>query len=99
MSPEGKLDGGGDNKGGQGFGEVLEVLGETPVSSEPGESTLNHPAARQDDEPLNVVPPLYDLRAQRRHLCHRSVNLPGVLAAIGQDQFEPEKPPAYLVEH
>src|SRR5262245_43115424 len=36
-SPEGKLDGGGRDEGGQAFGEVLEVLGETPVSSEPGE--------------------------------------------------------------
>jgi hypothetical protein len=38
------------NEVGQGFGKVLEVLGETPVSSEPGEGTLDHPAARQDDE-------------------------------------------------
>ena len=33
-----------------------------------------------------------------RHLCHRSVNLPGVVAAIGPDQFEPREAPAYLVE-
>jgi hypothetical protein len=31
--PEGKLDGGESNEGAQGFGKVLEVLGETPVAS------------------------------------------------------------------
>jgi hypothetical protein len=30
--PEGWLDGGEGNEGGQGFGKVLEVIGETPVS-------------------------------------------------------------------
>jgi hypothetical protein len=83
---------------GQGFGKVFEVLGETPVASEPGESALDNPAARQDDEALPVVAPLDDLHTQRRHLCHRSVNLPGVVAAIGPDQFEPREAPAYLVE-
>jgi hypothetical protein len=39
---------------GQGFGKVLEVLGETPVSSGPGKGALHHPAARQDDEALHV---------------------------------------------
>src|SRR5216683_3590524 len=48
--PEGQLDGGEGNEGGQGFGKVLEVLGKTPVSAEPGEGALDHPAARQDDE-------------------------------------------------
>jgi hypothetical protein len=32
-------------KGGQGFGKVLEVLGKTPVSAEPGKGVLDHPAA------------------------------------------------------
>jgi len=45
----------------RGFGKVLEVLGETPVSSEPREGALDHPAARQDDEALHVVVPLDDL--------------------------------------
>ena len=48
--PEGQLDGGEGNEGGQGFHKVYEVLGETPVASEPGESALDNPAARQDDE-------------------------------------------------
>ena len=50
--PEGQLNGGEGNEGGQGFGKVFEVLVETPVASEPGESALDNPAARQDDEAL-----------------------------------------------
>ena len=42
------------------------------------------PAARQDDEALHVVAPLDDLHAHHRHRCHRSVNLPSVVAAIGR---------------
>jgi hypothetical protein len=83
--PEGKLDGGKGNEGAQGFSKVLEVLGETPVASEPGKSALDNPAARQHDKALHLVAPLDDLHTQRRHLCHRSVNLPGVVAAIGPD--------------
>jgi hypothetical protein len=48
---------------------------------------------------VHVVAPLDDLHAQQRHLCHRSVNLPRVVAAIGPDQFEPREAPSYLVEH
>jgi hypothetical protein len=40
------------------FGKVLEVLGETPVASEPGESSRDNPAAREDNEALHVVAPL-----------------------------------------
>jgi hypothetical protein len=36
----------------RGFGKVLEILGETPVASEPGEGALDHPAVRQHDEPF-----------------------------------------------
>jgi len=41
---------------------------------------------------------LDDLHAQQRHLCRRSVNSPGIVAAIGPYQFEPGEMPAYLVE-
>jgi hypothetical protein len=57
-----------------------------------------HPAARQDDKALHVVAPLDDLYAQQRHLCHRSFDLPRVVATIGPDQFEPRGASAYLVE-
>src|SRR6516162_9790147 len=43
--PEGELDGSEGHEGGQSFRKVLEVLGETPVASEPGERALDHPAA------------------------------------------------------
>src|SRR5258708_4496647 len=38
-----------------------KALGETPVSSEPGEGALDHPTAQQNDEALLVVAPLDDL--------------------------------------
>jgi hypothetical protein len=53
----------------------------------------------QRHEALHVVAPLDDRQAQPRHLCHGCVNLPGVVAAIGPDQFEPREASAYLVEH
>jgi hypothetical protein len=49
------------------------------------------PAARQDDEAFHVVAALDDLPAQDRHFSHGSLNLPGVVAAIGPDQFGPGK--------
>jgi hypothetical protein len=66
----------------RGFGKVLEVLSETPVSTEPRECTLNHLAARQDSEALHIVAPLDDLHAQHRHLCHGSFNLPLLIVAL-----------------
>ena len=50
-------------------------------------------------KPFYVVAPFDNLHAQSRHLCHRRVYLPGVVAAIGPDQFEPWEPPTDLVEH
>jgi len=44
--PEGKLDGSEGDKGGEGFSEVLEILGKPPVAAEPGEGALDHPTAR-----------------------------------------------------
>ena len=41
---QGKLDGGKGDEGGQGFREVLKVLGETPVASEPGEGAFRPPS-------------------------------------------------------
>jgi hypothetical protein len=68
------------------------------LASEPGEGELNHPAARQDDGAFHVVAALDDLHAQQWHLCHRSINLLGVVAAIGPDQFEPRETVADLIE-
>jgi len=39
--PESKLDGGEGKESAQSFGKVLEILDETPVASEPGESALD----------------------------------------------------------
>src|SRR5271165_2048299 len=45
------------------------------------------------------VAALNELHAQQRHLGEGGVNLPGVVAAISPDQFEPWEAPPYLVEH
>src|SRR6516164_10606900 len=45
--PEGELDGSEGHEGGQGFGEVLKVLGEMPAASEPGGGAFHHPAAKR----------------------------------------------------
>jgi len=45
------------------------------------------------------VAALNDLHAQQRRLGEGGVNLPGVVAAISPDQFEPWEAPPYLVEH
>ena len=56
-------------------------------------------AARQGDEALYIVAPFDDLQTQPWHLCHRCVNLPGVVAAIGPDRFEPWEAPTDFIEH
>jgi hypothetical protein len=66
------------------FAGFLEILGEPRVASKPGEGALDHAATRQDDKALYVVAPLDDLQAQQRDLRQGSINLPGVVAAIGQ---------------
>ena len=68
------------------------------IDVEPPRNMTAHPAPRQDDEALRVAAPLDDLHAQPRHFCQRSVNLPGIVAAVSPDQFEPGEAPAYLVE-
>ena len=52
------------NENGESVGEVLEVLGKTPVSAEPGEGALDHPSTGQDDEALHLVGSFDDLRAR-----------------------------------
>jgi hypothetical protein len=56
--PEGHLDRGKGNQGSQDFGGAFKVLDQTPVAAEPGESALDHLAARQDGELLHFVAPL-----------------------------------------
>jgi hypothetical protein len=38
------------DESGQAFDKVSKSLGETLISSEPGEGALDHPATRQDDK-------------------------------------------------
>ena len=46
------------HEGGQGLGKIFKIFGQTPVSCEPGERALDHPAARQDDQALRLVGPV-----------------------------------------
>jgi class 3 adenylate cyclase len=79
-------------------GALGPLVSEFEGTLEPGESALDHPAARQDDTVLPIVAPLDDLHAQPRYFCHCNFNLPRVVAAIGPDQFEPGEATAYFVE-
>ena len=76
------MDGGERNEGGQVFGKVLEVLGEPPVSPEPGEGALDYPAARQDDKAFHVIAALDDFHAQQGHV---GGELGQLSAGIGTD--------------
>jgi len=55
-------------RGGQGFGAILEILGQTKIASEPRECVLHHPAPRQHDKASQVVGAPDDFAAQVRHL-------------------------------
>lgn len=96
--PEYELDGSERYEGLQRRGEVLEILSEAAISPEPGEGALGHPAAGKDNKATHVSAALDDLQAQRRHLGDGGLDLPGMVAAIGPDQFEPREAQAYLVE-
>jgi hypothetical protein len=65
----------------------------------PNHENVRSSTQRRGRTTLHVVAPLDDLHAQQPHLCHLSVNLPCVVAAIGPDEFESREAPSYLVEH
>ena len=47
--------------------EILEVLGEAPAASEPGEAALDNPSFRQDSETADGVRALHDFNRQIWH--------------------------------
>jgi len=49
-SPHDKFDAGHEDPCGGGLNELLEILGHTPISVEPSESSLDNPAPWQEDE-------------------------------------------------
>jgi hypothetical protein len=53
--------------------------------------SLDHPAARQDDEAFQVVTTLDDLEAQHGNFGDGGFDLPRVVAIIRPDQFEPKE--------
>ena len=86
------------NEGGNGLGEVFVILGDAAVTPEPGEGSLDDPAARQDHEAFQVVAALDDLEAQHGNFSDGGVDLPRVVAIIRPDQFEPGKAVADFFE-
>ena len=48
--PDGELDAGEGDEGGEGVSKVLVVLGQTAVSAEPRKGPFDDPATRQDDK-------------------------------------------------
>jgi hypothetical protein len=62
------LDCGEGDEGGEGVGEVLVVLCEATVSTEPREGALDHGGARQHNEAFHVAGSLDDFDAQPRNL-------------------------------
>ena len=93
------MDRGDDYEGKERIGEVLPILGEAPVSSEPGEGSLDHPAARQDDETAHVVGALDDLQSQTRDFGDGIDDPMRVVAAVGPDQLQPRVALADLAQH
>lgn len=81
------------------IGEILPILGEAPVSSEPRECALDHPSARQDDKSAHIVGTFDDLQSQAGDFGDSINDLMCVVAAIGPDQFEPRMALADLIEH
>ena len=63
---DGELDGGQGYEGGERFGEVLVVLGQTAVAAEPGEGSLDHPSTGQHDEACHVIRTLDDFEPESR---------------------------------
>jgi hypothetical protein len=61
-----------------------KFLARRRFTPEPGEGAFDHPAAWQHDKALHVVAQLDDLHAQPWHLCQGGINLPCIVAAIGQ---------------
>jgi hypothetical protein len=60
-------------------------------SAKPRESSLDDPAARQDDKAFRVVAALDDFEAQHRNFGNGGFDLPRVVAIVRPDQFEPGK--------
>ena len=54
-----------------------------------GEGALDDPAARRHDEAGHVIAPLDDLDPEVGDLGAGLIDLAGVVAAVGPDQFEP----------
>ncbi len=76
----------GDHEPGRGAGDGrLEVLGETAVAAEPGESALHHPTPGQDLEARHAVASLDDLQPPLADLLQRLAEFRSGVGAIGED--------------
>ena len=81
------------------IGQVLEILGEPAVASQPGEGSFDHPALWQHDEACHVIGAFDDFDAQTRNLGDGGIDLMGMVAGIGPDQLEPREAVPYPLDH
>ena len=86
-----ELDGGEQEPGGGARDSFLEVLGEAPVSAEPGEAALDDPSAWENLEALRGVGSLDDFEAPITLSIEGSLELFSPIAAIGEDVAQPRE--------
>jgi hypothetical protein len=92
------LDARNGDEGRECIGQVLEILGESAVASEPGEGPFDHPASRQHDEACHVIGAFDDLDAQARNFGDGGIDLMGMVAGVGPDQLKPRKAVPYPID-
>ena len=78
--------------------EIFVILGDAAIAAEPRESSLDDPAAWQDDKTFQVVTALDDFEAQHRNFGNGGFDLPRVVAIVRPDQFEPGEAVADFIE-
>ena len=92
------MDGSERDEGQQGRGEVLEVLGQAPAPTKPGEGPLHNPPPLDDFEADRVRIAADHLQPQTVARC-RFIGLLRIVARIGEDALQPRKAELDLVKY
>src|SRR5260221_13626722 len=66
----------------------LEVLGEAPTATEPGEGALDHPSSRQELEAFDAGWALDDFDGPRAAIGDRAEQLRTAIDAVGKDMAQ-----------